>query len=116
MQDLFTDNILVDFYPESLLGQQWVRPRAYISDFETAIHFADDVKPSERLVSGFPFEDFGVEEYNRIPPAPELLLPDTQEYCPFRLDMFQFGTHLNKYLKVGVELTLTNPSMTKPSS
>lgn len=73
----------------------------YLSDFETAIHIPDDVKPSERMVSGFPFEDFGLEEYNRVPPAPELLLPESHMYCPFQFDMFQFGCHLNEYLKVG---------------
>ncbi|KJA17221.1 hypothetical protein HYPSUDRAFT_46667 [Hypholoma sublateritium FD-334 SS-4] len=99
-RDLFMDNFLVEWSPESTLGQSWTRPRVYLIDFETAVHFPDDVDPSNRLVSGLPFPD----NIYRRGRAPELLISDSHMYCPFRLDMWQFGFHLMQmFSKTGIE-------------
>ncbi|KAJ3506817.1 hypothetical protein NLJ89_g6659 [Agrocybe chaxingu] len=46
----------------------------------------------ERLCTGLPFQD---DNYSR-PRAPELNIPD-KPYCPFRLDIWQFGTSVLKH-------------------
>ncbi|KJA17226.1 hypothetical protein HYPSUDRAFT_206395 [Hypholoma sublateritium FD-334 SS-4] len=98
-RDLFMDNFLVEWSPESMLGRNWTRPRVYLIDFETAVHFPDDVDASQRLVSGLPFPD---SMYNRER-APELLISESHMYCPFRLDMWQFGFHLvQMFSKTGI--------------
>jgi len=57
-------------------------------DFETAVDFPADSDPANRLVSGFPFDAIKSEDYMR-PRAPELR--EGMLYCPFRLDIWQFG-------------------------
>ncbi|KJA17230.1 hypothetical protein HYPSUDRAFT_46675 [Hypholoma sublateritium FD-334 SS-4] len=99
-RDLFMDNFLVEWAPESVLGKNWTRPRVYLIDFETAVHFHDDVDPSNRLVSGLPIPDSN--RYQRAR-APELLVSESHMYCPFRLDMWQFGFHLMQmFSKTGI--------------
>ena len=90
------DNFLVEWSPESMLGRNWTRPRVYLIDFETAVHFSDDVDPSQRLVSGLPFPD---NMYGRAR-APEFMVSESHKYCPFRLDMWQFGFHLTQMFSV----------------
>lgn len=95
-QDLFLDNFLVEWHPESLLSRTIIRPRVYIIDFETAVAFPDNSDPTERLVVGLPFPP--ELPYER-PLPPELILVDP--YCPFRLDIWQLGTGLHKF-NVGI--------------
>jgi hypothetical protein len=66
----------------------------YIIDFEAAVDFPMDSKPTDRLVSGPPFS---LEDYSR-PIAPEFHrgLP----YCPFLLDMWQFGMGFERLLVI----------------
>jgi hypothetical protein len=61
------------------------RPRVFIIDFEAAVDFPMDSKPTDRLVSGLPFP---TKDYCR-PIAPELHMG--LPYCPFKLDIWQFG-------------------------
>lgn len=96
------DNFLVEWSPESMLGQNWTRPRVYLIDFETAVHFPDDVDPSQRLVSGLPFPD----SVYRRERAPEFLVSESRMYCPFRLDMWQFGFHLMQMFSVKHNLSV----------
>ncbi len=49
------DNFLVEWSPESTLGQNWARPRVYLIDFETAVHFPDDVNRPTDWSPVFPF-------------------------------------------------------------
>lgn len=118
LKDLFMDNFMVDFSPQSLLERNWTRPRVYLIDFETAVHFPDDVHPSDRLTSGLPFPD---AEYQRKR-APELLISELHPYCPFRLDMWQFGFDLMSTFSVSLSETKimhttgTNFNHSKPDS
>lgn len=88
------DNFLLEWSPQSLLGQNWTRPRVYLIDFETAVHFSSDVRTSDRLTSGLPFPDATYQRKR----APELL--SSEPYCPFQLDMWQFGFHLMQMFSV----------------
>ena len=97
MQDLFLDNFLLDWHPESIHSRKRTRPRVYIIDFETAVDFPLDSDPADRLVSGFPCQEAGT--YAR-PLAPELGAKGL--YCPFKLDIWQFGTGL-EHMKVNVK-------------
>ncbi|CAA7262691.1 unnamed protein product [Cyclocybe aegerita] len=88
-RDLFLDNFIVDWFPESMISRKSVvKPRVYLIDFETAIDMSDP----EQLCRGLPFPD---DKYFR-PRAPELSTPD-EPYCPFRLDIWQFGTSVLKH-------------------
>ncbi|KJA17228.1 hypothetical protein HYPSUDRAFT_70886 [Hypholoma sublateritium FD-334 SS-4] len=98
-RDLFMDNFMLAWSPQSMLGQNWTRPRVYLIDFETAIHFSDEVDPSKRLVSGLPMP----EHVYRRQRAPELLF-ESSMYCPFRLDMWQFGFQIMEmFSKTGIQ-------------
>ena len=97
------DNFLVEWSPESVLGQNWTRPRVYLNDFETAVHFPQDVDPSNRLVCGLPVPDSNT--YQRARPA-ELLISESHMYCPFRLDMWQFGFHLMQMFSVSCNVNI----------
>ncbi|KAJ3507622.1 hypothetical protein NLJ89_g6197 [Agrocybe chaxingu] len=88
-RDLFLDNFIVDWFPESMIARKSVvRPRVYLIDFETAIDMSDP----EQLCRGLPFPD---DKYFR-PRAPELSTPE-EPYCPFSLDIWQFGTSVLKH-------------------
>lgn len=80
--------------PRSLKGHSTLaRPRVYLVDFETAIDFPEDSPPSERLVSGFPYPDGFSGNYSRpTPPELDIDVP----YCPFKMDVWQFGYFLQK--------------------
>jgi hypothetical protein len=93
---MFLDNFLLDWHPESIHSRKQTRPRVYIIDFEMAVDFPSDSDSANRLVSGFPCPK--VEKYMR-PQAPELM--ENSLYCPFKLDIWQFGTDL-KCVKVNV--------------
>ena len=97
------DNFLVEWSPESVLGQNWTRPRVYLNDFETAVHFPQDVDPSNRLVCGLPVPDSNT--YQRARPA-ELLISESHMYCPLRLDMWQFGFHLMQMFSVSCNVNI----------
>ena len=85
---------MLEWCPQPMLGQNWTRPRVYLIDFEVAIHFLDGISPFQRLTSGLPLPG---DDYSRQRP-PELLTSDM--YCPFRLDMWQFGFQLVQMFSV----------------
>lgn len=84
---MFFENFLVEWIPESLTHPVATHPRVYLIDFETAVQFEDDVAPEAMMLdsNNLPFPE---ETYKREP-APELYLDD--DYCPFKLDIWQFG-------------------------
>ncbi|KAI0766325.1 hypothetical protein BD413DRAFT_615127 [Trametes elegans] len=75
-RDAFSDNFLVEWQPESprvgLIPAS--RPRVYLNDFETAVHFPPDMPKEQRVCTGLPIgASFpGPERYRRpIPPEVE---------------------------------------------
>lgn len=84
------ENFLVEWIPESLTHPTANRPRVYLIDFETAVEFGDDIAPQAMLLdtNNLPFPE---ETYSREP-APELYIEGN--YCPFKLDIWQFGHDL----------------------
>ena len=72
-----------------------MRPRVYMIDFETAVEFAPDTPPENRLCNDLPVP---ADQYRRN--RPEELTRDTLLYCPFRLDIWQFGYDLVKHFSV----------------
>ncbi|KAF8959176.1 kinase-like domain-containing protein [Flammula alnicola] len=97
-RDLFLDNFIIEFLPESMDERGTMpRPRVYLIDFETAVDFPEDSSPSERLSLDFPFPD--LTEYAR-PMPPEL--ESGNPYCPFKLDIWQFGSVLHENYPTGL--------------
>jgi len=76
-------------------GHCWMRPRVYMIDFETAVEFAPNASPENRLCNDLPLPD---DQYRRQ--RPDELTLDTLLYCPFRLDIWQFGYDLVNYFAV----------------
>ena len=66
-----------------------MRPRVYLIDFETAIEFPPDSLPANRLCSELPVP---ADLYRRK--RPDELTHEPLLYCPFRLDVWQFGYDL----------------------
>ncbi|KDR71601.1 hypothetical protein GALMADRAFT_793188 [Galerina marginata CBS 339.88] len=97
-RDLFFENFLVEWLPQSLSERSsMTRPRVYIIDFENAVEFSEDSVKSDRRCVGTPFPR---EIYGRpIPPELEL----AESYCPFRMDIWQFGTDLLEQSLTGLE-------------
>jgi len=85
-RDLFLDNFLLDWHPQSLLLQSATRPRVYIIDFETAVEFDINTKLEDCLISGMPFPD-DVYERERAPEC-----NGSGPHCPFQSDIWQFGS------------------------
>ncbi|TFY59160.1 hypothetical protein EVJ58_g5959 [Rhodofomes roseus] len=73
------------WHPESLSTMRvpLCRPRAFLTDFETAHEFPPDMPTEERLLSGLP-----VEDYQR-PVPPEM--DSGALYDPFKADVWQFA-------------------------
>ncbi|KAF8884760.1 kinase-like domain-containing protein [Gymnopilus junonius] len=93
-RDLFLDNFVVEWLPESMDERSTVtRPRVYIIDFESAIEFPEDSLAHERLCSGVPVPPR--EIYRRQIPAE---LESDEPYNPFQLDIWQFGLDIHEYL------------------
>ncbi|KAH9830782.1 kinase-like domain-containing protein [Rhodofomes roseus] len=84
-RDLCKSNYLVQWHPESLSTMRvpLCRPRAFLTDFETAHEFPPDMPTEERLLSGLP-----VEDYQR-PVPPEM--DSGALYDPFKADVWQFA-------------------------
>jgi hypothetical protein len=64
--------------------------RYYLNDFELSVMFDPESDPSSRLVSGVPIARYGqgIQDYGKdLPPEAFLDVP----YCPFKMDIFQFG-------------------------
>jgi hypothetical protein len=97
-QDLFLDNFLLDWHPQSLRSKRNSRPRVYIIDFETAVDFDADAKLEDCQITGSPFPK---DVYVR-PLAPEL--DGDSPYCPFMLDIWQFGDGFRCF-KVSIHLS-----------
>ncbi|PBK71911.1 hypothetical protein ARMSODRAFT_794958 [Armillaria solidipes] len=101
-RDAFISNFLVQWYPESIrAGHQSVsRPRVYLIDFETA----QEYPPDQPRMTGYPlcssFPD--IATYSR-PRAPEMLTPE-KHYCPFKLDIWQFGSSLENFQSTFTEV------------
>ncbi|PPR02958.1 hypothetical protein CVT24_012152 [Panaeolus cyanescens] len=88
---LHEHHIAHQFHPESLIRRAVVRPRVYIIDFEDAVMFSPDTNPTDMRVSKFPRP---LELCGR-PQPPEVYQPES--YCPFKLDMWQFGDTLQPF-------------------
>ena len=102
IQDVFMENFLVEWLPESINERSsMTRPRVYIIDFETAVEFPENSLESERVCSSLPFPK---EVYSR-PVVPEA--ENGEAYCPFRMDVWQFGTELQDNIKVSHFFTQT---------
>ena len=100
-QDLFLQNFMVEWQPESLHKQTSRRPRVFIIDFEDAVMFPEGTKTEDMVVPKFPRV---LEECGRpIPPEARLSKP----YCPFRADMWQFGEILVHFKVSTYPLTFT---------
>ncbi|KIM39634.1 hypothetical protein M413DRAFT_29331 [Hebeloma cylindrosporum] len=115
-RDLFFGNFVIDFLPGSMDGRCWMRPRVYMIDFETAVEFSADTPSENRLCNGFPISAHAAHLYKR--PKPDELTHDPLLYCPFRLDIWQFGYDLlNLFSKTNMpeldalwrRLTAANP-------
>ncbi|KAI0636468.1 kinase-like domain-containing protein [Trametes polyzona] len=113
-RDAFKDNFLVQWHPESLRARVYPasRPRVYLNDFETAVHFPPEVAPQERLCVGLPLgPSFPTDEYMRpIPPEVQAGTP----YDPFKLDMWQFGTSFQDFRSNIPEVDQVLESMRNP--
>jgi len=72
-----------------MAGRSWMRPRVYLIDFETAVEFSPETLPANRLSSELPVP---AHEYRRK--RPDELIHEPLLYCPFRLDIWQFGYDL----------------------
>uniref|UniRef100_A0A8H8CGU5 Protein kinase domain-containing protein n=1 Tax=Psilocybe cubensis TaxID=181762 RepID=A0A8H8CGU5_PSICU len=92
--DMFLDNLAIEWIPQSLVKASTTsRPRVYLINFDKAIQFTQESQPSERLVHDRPLPAVTTVYYRAD--APEL--SQKGPYCPFRLDMWQFGYFLQKY-------------------
>ena len=76
-------------------GRCWMRPRVYMIDFETAVEFAPDTPPENRLCNALPVP---ADQYRRQ--RPDELTCDPLLYCPFSLDVWQFGYDLVNHFAV----------------
>jgi hypothetical protein len=87
----------VEWLPESINERSsMTRPRVYIIDFETAVEFPENSLESERVCSSLPIPK---EAYSRpVPPEAE----NGEPYCPFRMDIWQFGTELQENFEVSL--------------
>jgi hypothetical protein len=72
-----------------------MRPRVYMIDFETAVEFDPDTLPENRLCKDLPLP---ADQYRRQ--RPDELTRDTLLYCPFNLDIWQFGYDLANFFSV----------------
>jgi hypothetical protein len=80
--------------------------RYYLNDFELSAMFDPDSDPSARLVSGIPTARYsrGAEDYGKdLPPEAFLDAP----YCPFKMDVFQFGLPCKEIFSVSCLPLLT---------
>ena len=66
------------------------RPRVFLTDFEMAHEFPEDVPPEERLLTGLP-----IDGYQR-PVPPEVA--SSEPYDPFKVDIFCLGNLFKKSL------------------
>ncbi|KIM39637.1 hypothetical protein M413DRAFT_194420 [Hebeloma cylindrosporum] len=94
-RDLFFGNFVIDLDPGSMEGRCWMRPRIYMIDFETAVEFPPDTPLENRFCNDFPIPAHAAHLYRR--PKPDELTHEPLLYCPFRLDIWQFGYDLVKY-------------------
>jgi len=65
--------------------------RYYIIDFEFSVQFLEDSTPEQRVVTGLPALQLGLDhpdDYGREL-SPEMLLD--KPHCPFKLDVYQLG-------------------------
>ena len=96
------ENFLVEWLPESISERSsMTRPRVYIIDFETAVEFPENSLESERICSSLPIPK---ELYSRpVPPEAE----NGEPYCPFRMDVWQFGKELQDNFQVSYFLSFS---------
>jgi len=72
-----------------------MRPRVYMIDFETAIEFAPDTLPENKLCNELP-----ALAHLYVRKRPDELTHNPLLYCPFRLDIWQFGYDLVNHFAV----------------
>ncbi|KAK7440998.1 hypothetical protein VKT23_016779 [Stygiomarasmius scandens] len=96
VQDVFLDNFLVQWQPESLLSADTFtsRPRVYLIDFEAAVQLPREGPSELRLCRGLPVGGSYIEPSSYTRPSP----PDVEAgeaYDPFKLDVWQLGFALS---------------------
>ncbi|KAF9047865.1 hypothetical protein BJ165DRAFT_1610538 [Panaeolus papilionaceus] len=106
-QDLFLLNFVIQWQPESLIKRATVRPRVWIIDFEDSVLFSEDTPPHNMKVAKFPRV---LDECAR-PLAPEVYR--SEPYCPFKLDVWQFGKDLEPFESGFDEVTQIFQEMSK---
>ena len=98
LQDVFRDNFLIQWHPESLLDMTVSpsRPRVFLIDFETAVAFPPELTMDECVVTGYPMGDsFSRPEMYSRPLAPEF--SSGKAYSPFKLDVWQLGNTFSDF-------------------
>ncbi|PPR02960.1 hypothetical protein CVT24_012153 [Panaeolus cyanescens] len=90
-QDLFLENVVIHWHPESLVKRAVGRPRVWIIDFEDAVMFPEGTKVEDMKVAKFPRP---LDQCGR-PQPPEVYKPEP--YCPFKLDVWQFSNTLRSF-------------------
>jgi hypothetical protein len=84
--------------------------RYYLNDFELSVMFDPESDPSSRLVSGVPTARYGrgAKDYGKDLPLEALL---DAPYCPFKMDVFQFGLPCKEIFSVSpLSLSLVTSS------
>ena len=71
------------------------RPRVYLIDFEVAIQFPQEYNERQCFMSGLPIAGSLIEKNYSRQKAPECLTGEL--YSPFKLDIWQLGTSLQKF-------------------
>ncbi|PPQ75047.1 hypothetical protein CVT26_012071 [Gymnopilus dilepis] len=93
-RDMFLDNLVVEWIPASMIERSTVtRPPVYIIDFESAVDFPEGSTGDRRLCSGVPVPPR--QDYGRAVPSE---LTNDDPYCPFKLDIWQFGSKVRYML------------------
>ncbi|KAH9920661.1 kinase-like domain-containing protein [Fomitopsis serialis] len=90
-RDLCKANYLIQWHPESLVAMRvpLSRPRALLTDFETAHEFPSDLPPQQRVLSGLPLVGY------QRPVPPEMTCG--KPYDPFKADIWQLAESFSDF-------------------
>ncbi|KAH9945132.1 kinase-like domain-containing protein [Epithele typhae] len=90
-RDVFKDNFLLQWYPESMLIGHipTSRPRVYLTDFELAVSFPRHLPREKHLCVGMPLGG-SMPDFNGRPMPAEVL--SGKPYDPYKLDVWQLAT------------------------
>jgi len=90
-RDLCKANYVIQWHPESLVTMRvpLSRPRALLTDFETAHEFPSDLPPEQRLLSGLPLVGY----VRPVPPE----MTCGKSYDPFKADIWQLAESFSDF-------------------